>query len=51
MKKIDLAREFCICDVITLAIYLHCDVTKAPLVQNWFVYFFLSVQPLSANFR
>ena len=29
--------------------YLHC-VIKAPSVQLWFVYFFLSVQPLYTNF-
>ena len=50
MKKIDLAQKNCICDVITLAISLRCDIIKAPSVQTWSVYFFVSVQPLSTNF-
>ena len=51
MKSIDLAQKKCTCDIITLAIYLHCDVIKVPLVQTWLIYFFLSVQPMSTNFE
>ena len=29
----------------------YCDVIKVPSVQTWFVYFSLSVQPLSTNFE
>ena len=37
--------------IITLANYLQCDVTMAPSVQTWLVYFSFSVlQPLSTNF-
>ena len=43
-ELIDLPTKICICDVITLAIYLHCDIIKAPSVQTWLVYFFRSVQ-------
>ena len=50
MKRIDLAQKNSIGDVINKAIYLHCDVIKAPLVQTWFVYFYFSAQPLSTNF-
>ena len=50
MKRIDLAQKNCICDVITLLIYLQCDIIKYLLEQTWFVYFSLSVQPLSSNF-
>ena len=32
MKRVDLAQKNCVCDVITLVIYLHCDVIKANLV-------------------
>ena len=42
--RIDLAQKNCICDVISQAIFLHCDIIKAPSMQTWFVYFFLSVQ-------
>ena len=45
LNIIDLAHKICVCDVITLFIYLHCDVIKAPSVQTWFVHFFVSVQP------
>ena len=31
--RIDLAKQFDICDVITLSTYLHCDVIKAPSVH------------------
>ena len=37
-------------DVITLFIYLHCDVIRHLLVQTWFVYFSLRVQALFSNF-
>ena len=33
-----------------MSLLLHCDVIKTPSVQTWFVYFFVSVQPLSTNF-
>ena len=33
------------------AIYLDCDVIKPHLVQAWFVYFSLSIQPLFSNFE
>ena len=36
--------------VFVMSLLLHCDVIKTPSVQTWFVYFFLSVQPLSTNF-
>ena len=39
-----------ICNVITLFIYLHCDVMRHLLVQIRFVHFSLSIQPLSTNF-
>ena len=32
--------KYHICDVIALAMYLHCDVIKASLVQTWFANFF-----------
>ena len=34
VKIIDLAQKICTCDVINLAIYLHCDIIKAPFVQT-----------------
>ena len=33
-----------------MSLPLHCDVIRPLLVQTWFVYFFVSVQPLSTNF-
>ena len=36
--------------VFVMSLLLHCDVIKTPSVQSWFVYFFVSVQPLSTNF-
>ena len=49
MKRIDLARKIRICDVITQIIYLQCDVIRHLPVQTWYVYYSLSVQPLSAT--
>ena len=37
--RIDLAQKICVRDVITLFIYLHCDVIRYLPVQTWFVYF------------
>ena len=51
MKRIDLAQKIGICEVITLAIYLHCDAIRHLPVQIWFVYFSLIVQPLPTNFE
>ena len=51
VRRIDLALKNCICDVITLTIDFHCDFINAPLVQPWFFYLFVSVQPSSTNFR
>ena len=50
MKITDLAQKICICDVITLFIYLHCDIIRHLPVQTRFVYLSSSVQPLSTNF-
>ena len=36
--RIDLAKKIGIRDVITLAIYVHCEVIMSPLVQTWFVF-------------
>ena len=33
-----------------MSLLLHRDVIKTPSVQTWFVYFFVSFQPLSTNF-
>ena len=33
-----------------MSLLLHCDGMKTPSVQTWFVYFFVSVHPLSTNF-
>ena len=45
LNIIDLPHKICVCDVITVFIYLHCDIIEAPSVQTWFVHFFVSVQP------
>ena len=50
VNRIDLSLENRIYDVIALFIYLHCDVIGHLPMQTWFVYFSLSVQPLSTNF-
>ena len=50
VMRIDLVQKICICDVIDMAMYLQCDVIKAPSVHTRFVYFLVSVQPLSTNF-
>ena len=50
VNRIDLSHKNHIYDAITLFIYLHCYVIRHLLMQTWFVYFSLSVQPLSTNF-
>ena len=45
MNSIDLGKKNRICDVIALTLLCHQD----PFGANLFVYFLVSVQPLSTN--
>ena len=46
VNSIDLAQKI----AFVMSLPLHCDVIRPLSVPTWFVYFFVSVQPLSTNF-